>query len=265
MSSDNGDMIDGMIGPDGDRDPEQDQARGPRKEPSMFSVITNKMLWEARELQRISREKIPRAFPLSPPKGGSDPGYKHTPFESMGASNLTDIEDGLFAIDTVKEISTILEGVQIIINSLFPTSIDNGSWVLALTDQLKKAKEKVDASATTVQKYLDNLEESVDADPFSVIDSNVMQRVEHHLVRLGYEFVKNAVVPQELLSKSISLTRPDVIIRDRKAMAENNNSTPMQLESMLMDSGGNPDCKLSPSPFTFIKRREVPDNIRPSE
>ena len=263
MSSDNGDMIDGMINPDGD--PEQDRARGPRKEASIFSVITNKMLWEARELQRISRDKIPRAFPLSSPKGGSDPGYKHTPFESMGASNLTDIEDGLFAIDTVKEISTILEGVQIIINSLFPTSIDNGSWVLALTDQLKKAKEKVDTASTTVQKYLDNLEESVDADPFSVIDSNVMQKVERHLVRLGYEFVKNATVPQELLSKAISLTRPDVIIRDRKAMAENNATTPMQLESMLMDSGGNPDCKLSPAPFTFTKKRDVLKDFEPAE
>ena len=254
MSFDNSYMLDSMIDPDDDR--EQNAARGPRKEPSIFSTITNKMLWEARELQRIARENIPRAFPLSPPKGGSDPAYKHTPFESMGASSLTDIEDGLFAIDTVKEILTILEGTQIIINSLFPTSFDNGAWIFALTDQLKKAKEKVDTVATTVQKYLDSLEESIDAEPFPVIDTAVMQRIERHLIRLGYEFVKTADVPQDLLVKSGSFTRPDIIARDRKAMTEVNSTTPFQMEQMLLDSKNESPCSISTAPLHFIKKEK---------
>jgi hypothetical protein len=169
----------------------------------------------------------------------------------MGAGSSTDIEDGLFAIDTVKEISTILEGTQIIINSLFPTSFDNGAWIFALTDQLKKAKEKVDTASMTVQKYLDNLEESIDPEPFMVIDSAVMQRVERHLIRMGYDFVKTGDSPQELQQKSGSLMRPDVIARERKSMSES--TTPFQIEHMLLDSGSNA-CNLSPAPLHFIKK-----------
>jgi hypothetical protein len=236
----NNDMIDTIINPDDGQD-ENDSIRvkGPRKENSAFSTISNKMLWDARELQRIAREDMPRAFPLTPPKGEIDSRYKHTPYEMMGAGFLTDIEDGLYAIDVVKEISIILEGLQLVINSLFPTEFDNGSYTITLTDHLKKIKDNADTATMTVQKYLDSLEENVNADPIRTIDVRAIQKLERHLIRLGYEFVKNGVIPSAFTQAGDNSIRPDAIIRDRIILAEKN-IPPSQVEHMLMDSGKEP-------------------------
>src|SRR5271157_2601491 len=137
-------MIDNMMGTMiSESVPVKELSSSPRKDRGQFADIVDKMQWEAYKLKCLAEKDIPRAFPFSPPKGGSEPGYKHTQYEYCGAGFFTEIEDGLYAIEVVNEMFVILEGLQLIINSLFPNTINNGSWEIEIPDQFSTEKENV--------------------------------------------------------------------------------------------------------------------------
>lgn len=145
-------------------------ANAKRKGVNSFSDISNKMRWEARRLEQIAKKYIPKAFPLSPPKGSSDGNYSHTTYEYLGAKFFTEINDGLFAIDTIKEIFSIGEGLQLILNSLFPNSFDTGSWEMEIPDQFEQAKNTLNEGMTKIKECLDELKESMDSTPSYTVD-----------------------------------------------------------------------------------------------
>ena len=230
----NNNMIDSMMGNTSNGKSMDDLEPPKRKSHHSFSDISNYLMWMARKLDILTKNDIPNAFPFSPPEGGSDPRYHHTPWEFMGADFSTKIVDGLYAISTVTEVLNILKPAKFVLTSLFPPSFDNGRMEVEIPDKFEDAKDMISKAIDGLENLQSVLQMHVQLNKFKAIDRKEMKKLDKHIIRLGYEYIKSGKIPQELIDQNVD-TRPEIIAYER-AILKNANMLP-DMQHILMDSG----------------------------
>lgn len=227
-------MIDDMMGnvPGGNAD---ELGSPKRNNVHTYADIGNHMHSWAKRLDEMASKDIPKAFPFMPPKGGSDPNYNHSQYEFMGSGFSAEISDGLYAISTIGDMLNILVPAKFVISSLFPSSFDNGRMEIEIPDQFEEAKALLQQSIDGAKELQSDLEHNTQGHRNDAIDRKEMEKMDRHFIRIGYEFLKDGKIPQELLGKNVS-TNPEVIARER-LMLENANILP-DMNAILNDSDG---------------------------
>lgn len=246
-------MIDTMIGRAGQRPVQSSDDLAPpiKSRVSSFGDMSDKMRIDAAKLKRIADEDIPRAFPLSPPRGNSEPGFKHTQYEFMGSRFNTEIDDGLFAIDVIEQIYTIGEGAQLILNSLFPNSFNTGAWKMEIPDQFEHAKATLNDGIDAVKTYLEELRDLKQPEPSMAIDLKEMDRLKKHFIRIGQEFVTTGKIPVDLLARNGLKITPERVARElRKSTMQDNGQ-----EMMLMEPTNEPENDANDNGESLLSER----------
>lgn len=184
----------------------------------IFEEMSVKMFWDSYKLKNIASNKIPEAFPISPPVGGADHRYTHTEFEYMFSDFGTQIDDGVNALETVQEMLVIFEGLQLIMNSLFPTKTNNGAYSIEIKDQFEKSKQTVEKGISSINNRLEMLEHNLGKYPTPAIDLGAMKDLKDHLIRIGVEYYNSRTIPYELSNDKNTMITPELVARERDSL-----------------------------------------------
>lgn len=209
-----------------------------RKNVHSYTDIGNYMNWWAKRLEEIAMKDIPKAFPFSPPKGGTDPRFNHSQWELMGAGFSAEISDGLYAIGTVNDMLNILIPARFVLTSLFPPTFDNGRMEIEIPDKFEEAKQLLLEVISGLKKLQSELEHNTQGHKNEAIDRKEMEKIDNHFIRLGFDFLKDGKIPQELFNKNIN-TNPEVIARERM-MLESANILP-NMNAVLLEPNAEED------------------------
>jgi hypothetical protein len=197
MSGDLNGILDDIMVTDAQRRQRNGPSNSPQKRAN-FSDMSDEMLKSANELKIIIEEKIPVAFPISEPKGGTMPGHVHSPFEFMFAGWKTDLDDGMFAIDIIQEIIGVFEGLKLLIHDLYPNKMFNGTMEVDVKEDFEHQKMFVEEALNAMAQYKNFLEESMGESPIDSVNKDEMHNLNNHVTRLGVEFYSKRKIPDEL-------------------------------------------------------------------
>lgn len=173
--------------------------------PKQFNHLIFQMYKESDKLERMAREEIPRAFPITEPIAypSSKFATKHSSEEYMGAVSKIILEDAYYPMELCCDLKQSIQGTRLILENLYPTYIDNGIIRLEARNEFTNVLTTLGTIEKSIEQIQKILLHSVGQSPRETVDHRQLRKLRAHIIKIGWEIINQNKLPHELFPEQL--------------------------------------------------------------
>ncbi len=159
---------------------------------AIYSQLIDTMINDASVLRTLVEFRIGEAFPISEPSPIEAEGFVHEQTDCLGYGQSTaTLDDSFSAYEVIAKIQEILFSMQMILESIYPEELQNGSMTVQVGKNFNQVIESTKNDLQLLLKIKEAIMGGQQSRVVECVDHTQVRKLRDHFIVLGYETALN--------------------------------------------------------------------------